>query len=99
MRFSVYDRCDLGSNPDGLHPCAKACIVGTSPPRGGLVCAETRLSCWGRGKLACGLSCWGKDSGVHLATSRWPGPAVQGWHASAGHMHSAGMFTALVRDG
>ncbi|KAK8560955.1 hypothetical protein V6N13_026390 [Hibiscus sabdariffa] len=46
---------------------------GTSPPRGGLVWAETGLSCSGRwGKLAwfpC-LAC-----GVHLATSRWPGPA------------------------
>ncbi|KAK8983918.1 hypothetical protein V6N11_009700 [Hibiscus sabdariffa] len=43
---------------------------GTSPPRGGLVWAETGLSCSGRwGKLAwfpC-LAC-----GVHLATSRWP---------------------------
>ncbi|KAK9044180.1 hypothetical protein V6N11_072496 [Hibiscus sabdariffa] len=46
---------------------------GTSPPRGGLVWAETVLSCSGRwGKLTW-LPCL--ECGVHLAISRWPGPA------------------------
>ncbi|KAK8558575.1 hypothetical protein V6N12_041876 [Hibiscus sabdariffa] len=36
---------------------------------------------------------------LHLATSRWPGSAVQSCHASSGHMHSAEYYSWYLENG